>query len=256
VSPSGTGRFFLGSSLLDRREIVMPHRLRSFGWLAFALLVASSCAPAVSRVPLGLGPQALAEAPATSEHAASKPHVPPARHGTPVEVAEASEPSEDETSSDEHEAGDTKANATAEASGAASSSAAKAATFRGMYAGTDIATFRFDGRPDQRQEDDKAKIRVEADGDDAISIVIINSDTGEDLCELSASISGKTATVTGSEPCFTNPDDDSVSAMITEGRATLKDDELKITAEGTMSVTLPDQELSGTLSYTFKGKRQ
>jgi hypothetical protein len=86
--------------------------------------------------------------------------------------------------------------------------------------------------------------------------VIINSDTGEDLCQLSASISGKVATVTGSEPCFTNPDDDSMSAMITEGRATLKDDELKVTAEGTMSVNLPDQSLSGTLSYTFKGKRQ
>jgi uncharacterized Zn-binding protein involved in type VI secretion len=230
----------------------MPHWLRSF--CVLALLAAPSCAPAVSHVPLGMGPQALAESRATPAHAANEPHAPP-RHPAAAKVAEASEPSVDEPDADEDDGAKTES-AKHGTSTAAPSSAPKATTFSGMYAGTDIATFRFDGRPDQRQEDDKAKIRVEVDGDDAISIVIINSDTGEDLCQLSASISGKVATVTGSEPCFTNPDDDSVSAMITEGRATLKDDELKVTAEGTMSVSLPDQSLSGTLSYTFKGKRQ
>jgi hypothetical protein len=229
----------------------MPHWLRSF--CLPALLAALSCSPAVSRVPLGMGPQALAEARQTPEHVASKPQAPPA-HAAPSEVAESDEPSEDAPEADADDAAAESPGPAASAS--APSSAPKAATFKGLYAGTDIATYRFDGRPDQRQEDDKAKIRVEADGDDAISIVIINSDTGEDMCALSASISGKVATVTSSEPCFTNPDDDSVSAMITEGRATLKDDELKITAEGTMSVNLADQSFSGTLSYTFKGKRQ
>lgn len=233
-------------------KLVMPHWLRSF--CVLALLAAPGCAPRVSQVPLGVGPQAVAESSAAPTTPASKPHAPPQRPAS-AKVAEASEPSEDEPAADSDDAVTTES-AKEGTSSATPSSAATATTFSGMYAGTDIATFRFDGRPDQRQEDDKAKIRVEVDGDDAISIVIINSDTGEDLCQLSASIAGKVATVTGSEPCFTNPDDDSVSAMITEGRATLKDDELKVTAEGTMSVSLPDQSLSGTLSYTFKGKRQ
>jgi hypothetical protein len=232
-------------------RLVMPHWLRSFCMLA--LLAAPSCAPAVSHVPLGLGPQALAESKKNPpEHAPGKPHAPP-QHASSAKVAEASE---DEPDGDADEDDAPTESASEGTSDPAPSSAPPATMFSGMYAGTDIATFRFDGRPDQRQEDDKAKIRVELDGDDAISIVIINSDTGEDLCQLSASISGKVATVTGSEPCFTSPDDDSMSALITEGRATLKDDELKVTAEGTMSVNLPDQTLSGTLSYTFKGKRQ
>ncbi len=231
----------------------MPHWPRSFCWLA--LLAASSCAPAVSQVPLGMGPQALAEIRATPAPAPSKPRAPAQR-----EAADASESSDEEPGEDDAEdaAAESPAaeSASAAAGAAAPSTPANAATFVGMYAGIDIATFRLDGLPDRRQEDDKAKIRVEADGDDAISIVIINSDTGEDLCELSATISGKVATVTGSEPCFTNPDDDSISATISEGRATLKGDELKVTAEGTMSVNLPDQSLSGSLSYSFKGKRQ
>jgi hypothetical protein len=221
--------------------------------LVLALLAAASCAPPVSRVPLGMGPQALAEA--SAPHAPSKAHSPPQRPSAAVASSDVDEPEEDH---DEPEEGaDAKAEPSAEAADAkAPAEAPKADVFKGLYAGTDVATYRFEGQPDQRQEDDRAKIRVEADGDDAISIVIINSDTGEDLCELSASIAGKVATVTGSEPCFTNPDDESISATITGGRATLKDDELKVTAQGTMSVNVADQPLSGTLSYTFKGKRQ
>jgi hypothetical protein len=224
--------------------------------LVLALVAPAGCAPAVSQVPLGLGPQALAEsATPTAARAASKSHAPPAAAQAQAE----SEPDDagDGDKDDASDADETTADsAKAGAEVKAPTDAAKAATFKGMYAGTDIATFRLDGLPDRRQEDDRAKIRVEADGDDSISIVIINSDTGEDLCELSASISGKVATVTGSEPCFTNPDDDSISATITGGRATLKDDELKVTAEGTMSVNVSEQSLSGTLSYTFKGRRQ
>jgi hypothetical protein len=229
---------------------VMPRWLRSI--LVLALVAPASCSPQVSQVPLGMGPQALAESAAPHAHAASKPHAP--HRSEAVASVEPDDAAED----DEAEPADAEAGsaASAEATAKAPAEAAKAATFKGMYAGTDIATYRLDGLPDRRDEDDRAKIRVEADGDDAINIVIISSDTGEDLCELSASISGKVATLTGSSPCFTNPDDDSLSAMVTAGRATLKDDELKVTAEGTMNLNLADQSLSGTLSYTFKGRRQ
>jgi hypothetical protein len=232
----------------------MPRWLRP--WLVLTLMAPASCSPKVSQVPLGMGPLALAESSAPgAAHAPPKPHAPP-HVEAPIAEADPDGGSDDEKKDADGDHEDSKDSASAGADSKAPAEAGNGAKFKGMYAGTDIATFRFDGSPDRRQEDDRAKIRVEADGDDAISIVIINTDTGEDLCELSASVSGKVATVTGSEPCFTSPDDDSISATITGGRATLKDDELKVQAEGTMSVNIADEPVSGTLSYSFKGKRQ
>jgi hypothetical protein len=62
--------------------------------------------------------------------------------------------------------------------------------------------------------------------------------------------------LSSAEPCFTSDDDDSVSAMINTGQATLKDDRLTFRAEGELSVAVGDQTLSGDLSYSFEGKRQ
>jgi hypothetical protein len=221
--------------------------------LAALASVLFGCAPAASTVPLGRGPLAIAEEDAEARAVAKRgsaprterKHAEPVAKEEPVAKADSSAvaPAED----GESDADDAKGS---------SKPGAKQPAFEGLYAGDDIAVFRISGFPEREQRDDKAKIRIEPGAGDSISITLINSEDGTDLCQLVARIEGHAALIEGAQPCFSDGSEGSLEAELTSGRAVLEGDRLKMDAQGTLSVALPDQELDGEVSYTFKGERQ
>jgi hypothetical protein len=128
--------------------------------------------------------------------------------------------------------------------------------FAGLFAGKDVATYRIAGQPERQELDDKAKIRIETDSATQLRVVLINTTDGSDMCELSAAIQGNSAQLDGGQPCFTAEGEGAIQAELNSGTVTLTGDRLSMTAEGTLSGTLGEQEFEGSLSYSFKGKRQ
>jgi hypothetical protein len=224
-------------------------------WLgagAFCLgLASSACAPRASSVPLGLGPLALAERDAQADAEANRRKSKPKPTRRPVVAAAPKEPLAT--------ADAPKADASAEAAASDKASSAEAAPataparFEGMYAGDDIAVYRLTGSPELEQRDDKAKIRIEKASDGNVSITLINSADGSDLCELVARVEGNAALIESAQPCFSGGEG-SPEVELTSGRAVLEGDRLRMNAEGTLS--MPDQELDGEMTYTFDGERQ
>jgi hypothetical protein len=232
----------------------MPiQRLRS--WLllllAGALSGGSGCAPKASTTPLGLGPLALAERsaliaerkPAAATHKAAQRAEPTAQATTPSESKDDADATESDKTPD-----------SSESEHKASSKAAPA--FVGMFAGKDVATYRISGIPERQELDDKARIRIESESPSQLSITLINSADGSDMCELSAEIQGNSALLDGGQPCFSSEGEGAIHAELTSGTLTLNGDRLSMDAEGKLSVAMAEEELDGALSYSFKGKRQ
>jgi hypothetical protein len=208
------------------------------------------CAPAASNTPLGMGPLAVAElraqpAPKAEAPAAEKPS---------AEVAPAA--GEAVVAAGESPAKAAQTEETSESSEAPASDASNAGDFEGVFAGDDIAVFRLTGFPEREQRDERAKIRIEKADPGSVTITLINSEDGSDLCELNARVDGKAALIESAQPCFSDGGEGSLEALLTSGRAVLNGDHLRMDAEGTLSVALPDQELDGKLTYSFKGKRE
>jgi len=219
--------------------------------LGAGLLV--GCAPATSTTPLGMGPLAIAEQ-AAEQNAARKP-----KPAQPSKASARSEPdapvapvSESVAAKDEEP--DLEVSAAGDDQ-APPESGSPSPAFEGMFAGTDVAVFRLTGFPEREQRDEKAKIRIEKSST-GVSITLINSEDGSDLCALEARVEGKAALIESAQPCFSDGGEGSVEAMLTSGRAVLNGDQLRMNAEGTLSMALPDQELEGELVYTFEGKRE
>jgi hypothetical protein len=215
------------------------------------------CAPRASSVPLGQGPLALAEQAAddsanareatkTRADAARRQPTNPAPKPTQVstEAKAEAEPSEE---------GDSEQKDTPRTSDEKSASSSE---LDGLYSGEDVAISRLPGLPDWEQKDDKAQIRVQTDAPNVLSLTLINSDDGSDLCELSARLEGKTAVLNANQPCFTSDAEGAVQGEIDSGRAVFDGNRLSMQAEGTLRQELADQVLDGELSYTFKGERQ
>lgn len=221
-------------------------------WLwSAAVLLGLGCAPSPSTVPLGLGPLAVAEKRARDAEASAAAHQKPKASAAPPSVARApaaklpaaeSEPVDE--SADEEDPSPPSA-------GEGSS-----VVFEGLFAGSDVAIYRLTGFPEREERDDKAKIRIEKASGDNVGIILINSADGSDLCELVARVEGNAALIESAQPCFSDGSEGSLEAELTSGRAVLDGDRLKMDAEGTLSVSLPDQDLDGQLTYTFEGKRQ
>lgn len=206
------------------------------------------CGPSPSTVPLGLGPLALAERTRDAEAAAAAQKKKPKASAARPRVAQAPPPGKPAAESDSDDAdGDEEPSAAGGASGVA---------FEGLFAGDDVAIFRLTGFPEREERDDKAKIRIEKASGDNVGIVLINSADGSDLCELVARVEGNAALIESAQPCFSDGSEGSLEAELTSGRAVLDGDRLKMNAEGTLSVSLPDQDLDGQLTYSFEGKRQ
>jgi hypothetical protein len=211
------------------------------------------CAPAASTVPLGRGPLAIAEQDAEARAVAKRGHSPRPEPKHPEPAA----PSEAVAKADGAKAADGEADDEEdEAKPGSSKLGSKQPAFEGMYAGDDIAVFRISGFPEREERDDKAKIRIEPASGDSINITLINSEDGTDLCQLVARIEGHAALIEGAQPCFSDGSEGSLEAELTSGRAVLEGDRLRMDAKGKLSVALPDQELDGEVSYTFKGERQ
>jgi len=117
-----------------------------------------------------------------------------------------------------------------------------------------VAVYKRPGFPDEQQLDDKAKIRIDQDSESDVSITLVSSADGSDICELAAHVQGNAAVLEPSQPCFTSEGEGGTQGELTQGRAVLDGNELKMEAEGTLSV--PDQQVDVELRYTFKGKRQ
>jgi hypothetical protein len=233
------------------------------GWwtgLSCLMLAASvstplGCAPPASTIPLGSGPLAIAEQDAEARAVAKHAHPPARAERARPEPASAPEPMAKGDASKAALGGTDDADDDDEPQPGAKQ-AARPPAFEGLYAGDDIAVFRISGLPEREQRDDKAKIRIEPGSADNINVTLINSEDGSDLCQLVARIEGHAALIESAQPCFSDGGEGALEAELTSGRVVLEGDRLKMDAKGTLSVALPDQELDGELSYTFKGERQ
>ena len=220
----------------------------TLSWLAPAL-IGVACAPSPSTVPLGLGPLAVAEQARDAEVSASNRRKPAATAPratitqAPAPKAAAPEPENVDGDAEEEPA-----------SPGASDGSGPA--FEGLFAGHDVAIYRLTGFPEREERDDKAKIRIEKASGGNVGITLINSADGSDLCELIARVEGNAALIEAAQPCFSDGSEGSLEAELTSGRAVLEGDRLKMDAEGTLSVSLPDQDLDGQLTYSFEGERQ
>ncbi len=215
-----------------------------------ALCSALGCAPAASVVPLGLGPLAQAEQSAQAQADAEQRRRAPKKRAARAPVVESAAPADPVAKAEPGEAG-----GDADATAASPASPAPAA-FEGMFAGDDIAVYRLTGFPEREERDDKAKIRIEKAAPGSVSIILVNSADGSDLCELAARVEGNAALLEPAQPCFSDGSEGSLEAVLSSGRVVLDGDRLKMDAEGTLSLSLPDQELEGELTYTFTGERQ
>jgi hypothetical protein len=209
-----------------------------------------ACAPSPSTVPLGLGPLALAEQEAREAEAASKRRPSSSAPRARAARQPAAEPAPAAAQAESPDAAKEEGEAPAPAS------TPREPAFEGLYAGVDVAVFRLTGFPEREQRDDKAKIRIEAASGGNVGITLINSEDGSDLCELIARVEGNSALIESAQPCFSDGSEGSLEAELTSGRAVLDGDRLTMEAEGTLSVSLPDQELDGQLTYSFEGERQ
>lgn len=227
--------------------------------LARVLLIGSwvaACAPPPSTVPLGVGPLAIAELEANDAAARSRASSQPGRP-SPAASAVAST-SETKAGSDEEASSPSTTEADGEDEEAAATDApsSEAPAFEGLFAGEDVAVFRLSGFPEREQKDPKAQIRIKKGSESEVRITLINSENGSDLCELVARIEGNAALLTSPQPCFTSEEEGAIQAELTSGRAVVEGDRLTMDAEGTLFVELTDQEIPGTLEYSFKGRRQ
>jgi hypothetical protein len=223
--------------------------------LALALLPASGCAPKASSVPLGLGPLALAERDSEAQANLKRRRDKPTRAARAAvadgaSAAEASAPAEPSAAASKPDADEGDEDTVVAEPGSP-------VEFEGLYAGADVAVYRFTGYPEREEKDDKAKIRIEKPSAGSVSITLINTADGSDLCELTARVDGNAALIESAQPCFSDGSEGSPEAELTSGRAVIEGDQLEVDAEGTLSGVSPDQrEVDGQLTYSFKGKRQ
>lgn len=216
------------------------------------------CAPPPSSVPLGLGPLALAEREAIAAEKLASPGSGaerPARaaaRDSAVAESRASGEAADEADADD----DADEPGSGEGDDGEAGEPAEVAELEGLYAGEDVAIFRLSGLPEREQKDPKAQIRIERDSATQVRITLINSEDGSDLCELSARVEGNAALLTSPQPCFTSDEEGAIQAELTSARAVVSGERLTMEAEGTLSVVLGEQELSGDLEYSFEGERQ
>jgi len=231
-------------------------------WLLLLALVACSCGLALpSAEPLGTGPlaraeaveRANAEAQAEAKAKAAEPDAgkvarpadhPDAGASEPVASAEGAEVSGAVAS-------DGGASSSAEDAGKAPSAKI---VYVGEYVGSDVSTFKVGGM-DREEKDDKARTRVAVPGPGELAFTFIDSSNGKDICTLTASVSGKKATLTPGQKCW-GGDGEAMSGTLTRGTATFDDKKLVIDSDFDLEVGSGEFRMSGTLGYRFEGTRK
>jgi hypothetical protein len=142
--------------------------------------------------------------------------------------------------------------------GTAPKPAATAATtldeWLGLYRGNDTTVFLTAEQPERRFDDPKAKIRVERGGKDHLDFTLIDSSNDKDMCHLSATFAGDTATIEPGQACFLDPEE-SMTVKSRPGKATYANRRLLVDL---VLDTVLETELgpsSGTIEYHFDGRR-
>jgi hypothetical protein len=126
----------------------------------------------------------------------------------------------------------------------------------GEYYGSDKLVRHFDEDADDVELDDKAHTRVEERWAASLLISIVNSATGDLICGLRATTQGALATIDPGQSCFGDP---SVTATVTDGRASLTGDRLVLDFNGKVVEKQPedgDDPLEFRLEYHFDGRRR
>ncbi len=124
----------------------------------------------------------------------------------------------------------------------------------GLYRGNDTTTFLMPDQPDRRFDDPKAKIRVESTASNQLSFALIDSSNGKDICKLSASILGESATIDPGQSCFLDPDE-SMTVKGRPGKATRKDRRLVLDLVLDTTMVTEEGEVRGSIEYHFDGER-
>lgn len=128
-------------------------------------------------------------------------------------------------------------------------------SFVGLFSGSDVATFRLGSFPERSQRDENAEVRIEADSERDLRLILIDGRTGKDVCELTGRSSGNLAHIDADQPCFAPEGQQSLSARVTEGTAELDGNRLTLEMTGELNLQLQNRELSGDVHYFFEGER-
>jgi len=220
-------------------------------WLPIALVAcAQACATGLpSETPLGSGPLARADAAAVSSESLAVPDAGALEAGAALAAAKPEPPVPPE--SERADAGAASVKLTADAGAVAADSRAQ---FAGTYAGKDRAVIRMSGKPDQTEDDPKARISVAEQGSDAIAITLINTSDGKPICTLNARREGDRAEVAPGQSCFGGGP--GASSMVKRGSATLAGKRLTVDLLIEMRLSVGGKDAAGSIDYHFEGTRE
>ena len=222
-------------------------------WSTVVCALGVACGPELpSSTPLGRGPKAapldagrISVARAESR---SKVSTPPSGSTPTTTVPDAGTQNLDAKQVD--------ADAGAHLDASIESSAPPATTlFAGSYAGKDTSLIRLGPMPEQKEEDPNAKLRVSRNGDGSLSVTIVASNTGQDLCTLLADPSGNRATLRPNERCEMPMGPVILISAVDQGRLEVRGKHLELTASFKLEAQLPSETMRGTMEYHFEGKR-
>jgi hypothetical protein len=143
------------------------------------------------------------------------------------------------------------------ASGGAKPEGAPISDPSGDYRGDDVSTYRLSGLPDKTEKDPNARVNVRKAGDKKLDFALVDSSNGKDICTLSGTLEGPTATITIGQSCFEQDTGvASATATVTRGTATFENTRLVIDLTLDFELRLGDDEHAGTLEYHFDGSRR
>ncbi len=126
----------------------------------------------------------------------------------------------------------------------------------GLWHGKDTTRYQIPSFPPQPMDDPNARIRVESPSNQQISLILIDTSTGNDICALSAHVESNLAKVEPGQDCFGNEDDSmNLSVHIRTGTATLRDSTLVVDLILEATVQSEQFQANGTVDYHFEGKR-
>lgn len=117
----------------------------------------------------------------------------------------------------------------------------------GRYEGNDVTIIRWDGAPEQREDDPNAKTDV-AETKQGVDITIVNSRTLEPICTLHASRSGSQAVLDSGQPCF--------GFSVQNGTGTFASKRLRFEMQLEGDGQTDQGKRHATVEYRFEGERK
>jgi hypothetical protein len=236
---------------------------RAATWVVVSLCALVACAPLPSREPLGVGalpPGGKLSSELRKEaHARKLARGGSAARGEDVAAASAKESAPEPKPADKVPS---PAEAVAKAdtlpvSGEAKPESAPIADPSGDYRGDDVSAYRLSGLPDKTEKDPSARVNVRKSGDKKLDFALVDSSNGKDICTLTGTLEGRTATITAGQSCFEQDTGAaSATATVTRGTATFENTRLVLDLTLDFELSLGDDEHAGTLEYHFDGSRR